>query len=50
MKVLLAHLGEKLAGVRKREGDSRVASEGNWDGKRNIEAILERRPVELGDG
>lgn len=50
MKVLLARVGEKMASLQKREGDSGVAREEEWDGKRKIEAILKQRPVELGKG
>lgn len=47
MKVLLARVGEKMVDLKKREGDSGVAREEEWDEKRKIEAILVQTPVEL---
>ncbi|MCJ1250935.1 hypothetical protein MMC30_008163 [Trapelia coarctata] len=48
MKVLLARVGEKMATVKRR--DSGMAREKEWDEKRKVEAILEQRPIELGNG
>lgn len=50
MKVLLARVGEKMAVSKRKEGDSWITRAEEWDEKRNIEAILDQVPVELGNG
>jgi len=50
MKVLLARVGEKMAVSKRKEGDGWITRAEEWDEKRNIEAILDQVPVELGNG